>query len=117
MKDNFFGVFFMKIRLFHSPVILLFLLILIINCKTTATEINKNKASAYFKKGFNLSTKGDFKKAIDFFTKAIEIEENYIYYHERGIAFLNLNEFDKALNDFNLSINFGNDPETYANRG
>lgn len=56
--------------------------------------------SQYFKQQGNVAfIDNDFKSAIELFTKAIELEENHIYYSNRCAAYLNDESLDKALAD------------------
>lgn len=66
-------------------------------------------AFEYGSKGSSLRDK-DPKKAIFYYTKAIEIEPtNSAYYINRGIAYANLHQYKKALNDYNQAVDISPD--------
>lgn len=84
---------------------------------------NPQKGAIFLLEGNKLFTQGNFKKAIDFQTKAIkflpdnaEILENA--YWSRGKAYHKLNEFEKSISDFNYAIKLNsNYLIAYASRG
>jgi tetratricopeptide (TPR) repeat protein len=58
------------------------------------------------------------KKAIDLYTKGLDIKDDAAGYNSRGNAYAALGNFDKALNDYNKSISLNNNnANTYNNRG
>jgi tetratricopeptide (TPR) repeat protein len=58
----------------------------------------ENMAQAY-------EAKGDYDKAIELFTKALDITENPSYVlHDRGMAYAKNNEYDKAISDMNKAM-------------
>lgn len=68
-------------------------------------------AEAYRRKGIKARQKGDAEKAIDYLTKAIDINkemeldsENDENYRERGLAYDAAKDYDKAIDDYNIAI-------------
>lgn len=58
----------------------------------------KNKGNEHFKKG-------DFQKAMKFYSKAIEINSNnYLLYSNRSITFFYLNKWEESIKDANKAI-------------
>jgi len=47
---------------------------------------------------------GRFTEAIEWYTKAVELEPNYVYFANRSAAFLALDSYEEALQDANMSI-------------
>ncbi len=74
---------------------------------------------AYAGRGTILQRRGDFKRAIEDFDKAIEIRPEYAEaYAGRGAALYNLGDFERAIEDFDKAIELRpSNAETYANRG
>ena len=67
-------------------------------------EENKDK-EYYFNKGNEYLKKGEYKKAIENFTKAIELDErDKEAYFNRGLAYSCLEEYEKAIEDFTNAI-------------
>jgi tetratricopeptide (TPR) repeat protein len=52
-------------------------------------------------------------KAIAFFTKEIELNPNPQAYHLRGVAYKQLRQYDKAIKDFTVAIEFKSDKAEY----
>lgn len=73
----------------------------------------------FYLKSLDKIKEGKLAEAILFLDKAIEEEpKNAIYYSERGVCYLNLQEFGRALADMNTSVDL--DPDysyRYASRG
>ncbi|MFW6224718.1 MAG: tetratricopeptide repeat protein [Bacteroidota bacterium] len=58
------------------------------------------------------------KKAIDLYTKGLDIKKDAAGYNSRGNAYASLGNYKKALNDYNISISLdSNNVNTYNNRG
>lgn len=84
---------------------------------------NPQKGAMFLIEGDKMFTQGNFKKAIDYQTKAIkllpdnaDILENA--YWSRGKAYHKLNQFEKAISDFNYAIKLNsNYLIAYASRG
>ncbi|TXJ12900.1 tetratricopeptide repeat protein [Brachyspira aalborgi] len=48
---------------------------------------------------------GDYKKAIFYYTQAINLDNNnFEAYSNRGFAYYHLNEYDKAISDYNEAL-------------
>lgn len=62
--------------------------------------------SAWHNKGYvYLVYKQDYKLAIEYFTKAIEIKSTYVgAYHNRALAWLKLGDIQRAKDDFNAAL-------------
>jgi protein O-mannosyl-transferase len=74
---------------------------------------------AYNNRGNYYNVHGANDKAINDYTKAIELEQNYDdAYYNRGVTYGNQKLFDKAINDYTKVIEFKPDyAEAYNNRG
>ncbi len=81
--------------------------------------INQNISDNYFNLGMNFMDKEDFEKAINKFSKVIEIEPtSYVAYYNRGNAKRELYKYQEAINDYTKAIQIN--PEyfrAYCNRG
>ncbi len=79
----------------------------------------KKKVMAHFNCGVAYSAIKAFKKAIEQYGKAIELNPNFaIAYYNRGIAYVNKDNFKQAIQDFDKAIDLK--PyfaEAYNNRG
>lgn len=68
-------------------------------------EKNPNDASALDLLGNLLFIKGDIKKSLESYNKAISIAPKYAHtYYDRGSVYLNLEEYDKALKDMYKAV-------------
>ena len=77
------------------------------------------KAENFINRGEDLAASGDYKTAIVNFTNAIEIAPSYAGpYGARGSAYMSLNEYDLALDDFTqyIALAAPNDPRGYIGR-
>jgi len=79
-----------------------------------------HKASQkFFVSGLSLFKSGEYSKAINNFTKAIELKENFAEAHyQRGQAYVKESKYEDAINDFTKAIEI--DPEfkdAYFQRG
>jgi tetratricopeptide (TPR) repeat protein len=79
-------------------------------------------AVAWFDKGYFLWDRDKFsdpKKAIEYLSEAIRLDPNYVFaYNNRGIAYGNLNQFDRAIADYDQTIRLDpNSALAYGNRG
>jgi len=89
------------------------------------TNVNTEKdkkllAFEWDEKGQNASKSGDINFAIDCYTKAIEIYPNdAAAYFQRGLIYQGLNDFTKALNDYDKSLkaDLFFSKEIYYNKG
>ena len=77
----------------------------------------KQDAKDYFKQGQDAAKNGNYKQAIELFTKAIELEpEEVDYYNARGWSYYKLKDYKNATYDFTRAIElkrFDNDAEAY----
>jgi tetratricopeptide (TPR) repeat protein len=86
----------------------------------------KAEAEVWFYKGYIERQEGNVEKAIEFYTKAIELNADYAKaYFNRGWAYHKIEEYEKAINDYNIYIElspydanaFGNLTEFYIITG
>lgn len=63
--------------------------------------------------------KGQYRKALDYYQKAIDINPLYIYaYHNRAVVFMTEYKYDEAINEFNNILNIDkNNPAAYFDLG
>ena len=81
-------------------------------------ETNKKNAEAYNLLGICFFELNQFKEAESNFTIALESENNYKYYYNRGNVRRELNQLNIALEDFNKAILLNpNEADIYNNRG
>ena len=74
-------------------------------------------ADAHYNIAIEKYDEGDYEATIKLLDSAIEINEKYEYYYNRGVANLELENHEEALKDFNKSIDIN--PEfssAYINR-
>lgn len=69
-----------------------------------STNIWNEKADYFYSRGFCYLHKGQYKKAIEDFTDAINIEPFYDYYVNRGNCYHCLKQYEKAIEDFSKAI-------------
>ncbi len=76
-------------------------------------------AEAYFNRGVAWYHKGEYDRAIQDYTKAIELKpDDAEAYYNRGLAWDELGDFDRAIQDFDRAIELKPDyAEAYNNRG
>jgi len=81
-------------------------------------EKSPNKARAYNGRGVAYGARGEYKKAIADYTKAIEISPTYFYaYNNRGVEYVKIGKIDEALSDFSKAIDiYPSYPRAYFNR-
>ena len=74
---------------------------------------------AYNNRGLEYYHKGDFDKAINDYSKVIEIKSTFPpIYNNRGIVYNDMGEYDKAINDYNIAIKLNSKfADAYYNRG
>ena len=76
-------------------------------------EPNQECADTYYNRGLAHSRNGELDKAIQDYTKAIELKPDYAEaYYYRGGAFLRLGEPEKAKSDLVTARNLGSDTIT-----
>jgi tetratricopeptide (TPR) repeat protein len=88
------------------------------------TEPYLRSAKAYLERGFAQSQQKDYQKAIEYYTKAIEIKPDYSHaYLERGFAHYHSNNKQAAIQDYSQAIEIDGDwglfnlPYAYLERG
>jgi len=102
----------------NLPVCVVLLLAVYMVYVQSPARADTKEAQAFHEKGLAFDYKGESNKALEFYSKAIEANENYAEaYNNRGHVYLMLTEFDKALDDFNMAIKINPNSETYKNRG
>jgi tetratricopeptide (TPR) repeat protein len=87
---------------------------------TEVVRQNPRDAVAYYRRGMaHARTGGNFEKALADFSKAIEIDPNYAEaFHERGIAYREMKDYNSAIADHTKAIELDpNKPDSYFNRG
>jgi serine/threonine protein kinase len=82
------------------------------------TVADPNQAKKYFELAMNCK-KGDNDCCILYYTKAIDINPNFhVAYNNRGLAYMNKNDYVSAINDFSEAIKIRKSYTTaYNNRG
>ena len=103
-------------KIYYFYISTLCISLLFLNIPSYANSSNSAVEDAY--NGFYSYIAEDYKSAIEFFSKAIELEPNdFIYYHQRGQAYYKLKKYKKALCDFNKVIELNPEyAEAYLNR-
>ena len=83
------------------------------------TNVEKFNATQYFERGNRFYYAGKYSKAVDDFSKAIQLDPNYAdAYNNRGVAYYDLKKYDEAIRDYNYAIQFDpNNKQAYYNRG
>ena len=78
-----------------------------------------NRATEYYYRGVTHLGDGDFTRAVEAFTLAIDQDPSYVIaYHSRGEAYRELGELDKAVEDYTKAIELSPDfILAYFNRG
>lgn len=78
----------------------------------------ENSSSSQAGKGFLAELRGDYKSAIEYFSKAIESNpQDAISYHQRGLCYYYLNDYENAIKDFDKTISIDpNHTDAYGNR-
>ena len=80
--------------------------------KRREAAIHNNRANTY-------AEKGDYDRAIEGYTEAIQLNPDYVYaYYNRGSVYREKEDYDRAIEDFTTAINLKPDlVEAYYNRG
>ncbi len=78
-----------------------------------------SQADVWYAKGQQSLQKKDYDKAIEFFTRAIEIDRgSHKYFDKRGLAYLFHERSAEAIEDFSTSLQIdSNNADAYNNRG
>lgn len=72
----------------------------------------------YFKSGYNKYENGDYKGAVEDYTKSLAEKKDVNANYNRGLAYYKLRNYDAAIADFSEVINNNpEDSEAYYNRG
>ena len=65
----------------------------------------RREAAIHNNHGLAYQDEGDYDRAIEAFTKAIELNPNYaVAYNNRGLVYNNIGEFDRAIEDYTQAI-------------
>jgi len=75
-------------------------------------ELDPNDASVYFDRAFSYGVLEDYPKAIDDYTKVIELDSSIEHsraYYGRGLAYLSLNQKAKGIDDLKMFIEVTDD--------
>jgi tetratricopeptide (TPR) repeat protein len=82
-------------------------LILLLAMIFISPESHAQNARQYFKTGLSFSEAGNFRDAVDQFTRSLEIDPEYLSsYLERARAFEAMNELQKAADDLQRALSF-----------
>ncbi len=66
---------------------------------------NQENIKRFMDEGDSFYKNGDYVKAVEAFTKVIQIDAKYsVVYYKRGFAYLELEEYSRAIDDFTKSI-------------
>ena len=78
----------------------------------------RREAAIHNNHGLAYQDEGDYDRAIEAFTKAIELNPNYaVAYNNRGLVYNNIGEFDRAIADYTKAIELKPDfVEAYNHR-
>jgi tetratricopeptide (TPR) repeat protein len=87
-----------------------------IKLKSSKNYTYPSRSFLYFLCGRAYFKKGDYKEAINSFTKAIDLFPHSFYYEERGKAYYKIGEFHKAVKDFIKAINLEENERLLLNR-
>ncbi len=83
---------------------------------TKAIELNKNNASAYWRRANCYSDTSELEKAIEDFTRALEIDPEILDAHVlRGKIYLAKHQYDLAIQDFSLELRHPQKNYIYGN--
>ena len=87
--------------------------------KENAKKNGPITAAKAYSEGVEAAIKEDFKNAIKYFTRAIELDSTYkSAYFNRGLCYFNQQKYLEAITDYTKTINLvPNDSKTYFNRG
>jgi len=100
-------------------VVLAFLLVLAIGVSLWFAAPLEDSAEAYNNQGLVYNNEGEYDKAVDAFTMAIELDpELALAYSNRGWAYIGLGQYEQGIADCTEAIEL--DPElalAYSNRG
>lgn len=78
----------------------------------------RNAAAGYYNRGNAYFGSKKYEEAIEDYSRAIVLRDNYSYYYNRASAYFFLNMYDEALNDMDSAIELNPDfASSYDNRG
>ena len=79
----------------------------------------RREAAIHNNRGVAYAEKGDYDRAIEGYTEAIQLNPDYVYaYYNRGSVYREKEDYDRAIEDFTTAINLKPDlVEAYYNRG
>ena len=93
--------------------------VVVIALLCVAVAARAQSAEEWYETGNEYLYAGDYKKAIEHYTKAIEIDPDFaLAYNNRGVAYYNMGRYNEAIADYTKAIEL--DPEyamAYNNRG
>jgi tetratricopeptide (TPR) repeat protein len=87
--------------------------------KAVKATMAPSLAKEHFNRGFVYGELGEYRKAIQEYDKAIQLDLNYASaYQNRGIAYDELGEYQRAIKDYDKAIQLDpNDGDAYYTRG
>jgi tetratricopeptide (TPR) repeat protein len=88
----------------------------------TSCQYKKRDAQGYYERGMNKVSKENYKQALQDFTKAIELDKNFVdaYFARAFYVREKTGDFIGAIEDYTRAIelkNSDNDAKAYSNRG
>jgi tetratricopeptide (TPR) repeat protein len=94
-----------------------------ISLRLSNLPLDDDKRSAeavkWFRKGYDEWEKGNYEKAIEYYTKAIELNPEYLAaYINRGTVYHDIKEYKTAIKDYDKAVEINPESaEVYSNRG
>jgi tetratricopeptide (TPR) repeat protein len=83
-----------------------------------AAQYAFDSAYAWYLYGATLEETGNLQKALDSFTKALELEENVFFLTDRGRVLRQLGQYDAAMASYDLALKlYPNYQDIWLNRG
>lgn len=106
-------------KLFFQIISKMFLILTILTGCATTEEIEETDPLALLNKGAAFAEKGQYERAIAYFSEAIERNPRYAEaYNDRGAAYYDKGQYDKAISDFTKAIELNpKHAMPYYNRG
>lgn len=91
---------------------------LAIQCFNEALIMDSTNLFCIANRAWSYHAIGDYQKSIIEYTRAINIEPNYLFYNVRGLSYEDMGEYKKALTDFENAIYMNKSiPHPYYNKG
>jgi tetratricopeptide (TPR) repeat protein len=112
-----------KAMLLRTGIILCAVFLLLSGCAAEKpierVPLPQETAETYFNRGVESSQKGDFKKAVSDYNKAIDVNPEFVVaYLNRGFTYSKMGEYEKAISDYNKAIEINpRYAKAYYNRG